>query len=230
MTANQISFAAQQETERHNRATEALQERANDINSEHLSRMDDINERYNNAYIALQTAQGDEKLRLQHELNSIEQQKSLINQEYYARTNALKEEELQLKNRSQDWLQTYQQQMVNLGFGDLFAKMYATEVQKTRNEYEHQYQEDLIRIQDYNALANFTDISNRYELGKMQNYINMQLATSQKNLMDTQASAALSGAIFNGVQAIGGLMNPLNMLWNNPFGIQLPGRRANGGK
>lgn len=226
MTANQISFAAQQETERHNRVTEQLQERANDINAEHLSRMDDINSRYNDTFLALQQAQGDEKLRLQHELNGIEQQKALITQEYNARVNALREDELSLKNRSQDWLQTYQDQMIKMGFGELYAKMYATQVQEKKTEYDHQYQEDLIRIQDYNALANFTHISNQYELGKMQNYINMQLATSQKNLMDNQAAAALSGAIFNGVQSIGSIMNPLNLLWNNPFGNNLPKTKA----
>lgn len=212
MTANQINHAAQQETARHNVAVEELEARKNDIDEEHYQRMDAINSTYNDRYLELQKSQGDEKLRIQAELADLEQSKALELQHYHAMTTALEQDKLKLQDRSQDWLENYQSHMISLGYSEQYAKMYAAMVQNKKVEYDKHYQDEMIRIQDYNALANWTKLQNEYELGRMQNYINMKTAASQMSLNEYKAGTEFANSIFNGIKILGGTLMPFSFM------------------
>lgn len=107
MTSNQIAYASHLEDIRHNQATEANQDTANSEIERHnmateqleahklqieqdfkqatvvyQNRMADIQEQYNNTYLALQQAAQDEKERYQQQLNLLDAEKNSITQQY----------------------------------------------------------------------------------------------------------------------------------------------------
>lgn len=112
MTSNQIAFReaiensrhnkeTESETERHNLATEKLQSDANAINAakaenerNYQSASLSLTREIETNKLALQKAQGDEKLRLTAELNALEGQKIAIDEAYKVRSNELRAQEL----------------------------------------------------------------------------------------------------------------------------------------
>lgn len=102
MTANQIAYASEQETERHNQVMEDLSKEANRIKAQDVSNNDQyhqqslrIQDDYNRNYLALQKAQGDERLRIQNDLAMLEREKVQLDSWY-------KQEQVVLEASKQD--------------------------------------------------------------------------------------------------------------------------------
>lgn len=143
MTANQISYAVAQETKRHNEATEdiereknRLQSIRNDNDRIYQERSNDIQERYNNVYLELQQTQGDKRLELEEELNSIKREQNAIDQWYKTESVALKASEVDVAR--QDMLNTdkYRTRLNDLGYEKNQIDWYDAMVREKWNEYQ----------------------------------------------------------------------------------------------
>lgn len=120
MTSNQIAFAQTQEAIRHNQAyevetnrhnveSEDIQKEANRIEEKKVDndkwyqeQMAAIEREYKTALIKLQRSQGDEKNRLQAELNDIEARRAGTTAEYQRNQNEIAKEQNVINSRAQD--------------------------------------------------------------------------------------------------------------------------------
>lgn len=203
MTANQISYAALGETKRHNVEQEDISREQNRIaemrannEREHNQALEDITRRYNEKSLQISEAQGDEKLRLQAELNQLEREKVEIDNFYKTESIALKQSEVNIENAKQQEMERYQKSLTDLGYGELAAKNLANELQNKKIEYEKYYNDNIIRIQDINALntgikisndylTNMTRIQHDYELG----LINSKQQQEKIDLLNAETAA-----------------------------------------
>lgn len=169
MTSNQIAYATEQETERHNRRTEEIADEQNRIaemkannEREHNQAIEAIQSRYNDTYLRYSEAQGQEKLDLQRELQEIEREKVDIDNFYKTEMIALNASDVQTRQEAQQSLQKYQENLIAIGYSEAEAKKQANFIRDKEVEYQKHYQEEQIRIQDYNALNQGIKVSNDY--------------------------------------------------------------------
>lgn len=202
MTSNQIAYATEQETERHNRRNEELMEDQNRIaemkannEREHNQAIEAIQSRYNDTYLRYSEAQGQEKLDLQRELQEIEREKVEVDNFYKTEMIALNASDVQTRQQAQESLAKYQENLIKIGYSEAEAKQQANFIHEKEVEYQRHYQEEQIRIQDYNALNQGIKISNDYltNMTKVKNdyFLGLQeLKLRQENLDLTNAKTA----------------------------------------
>lgn len=151
MTANQIAYAglqeetrhnqaAESENARHNQATEAMEQElnrikaeANRITDEHNVRSDAIQKEYNTTYLELQKAQGDRKLDLQEQLNTITSKRQVADQEYQSQMTGVEMERNKLTARHELEVQRHNKEMESLENQNQFLR-YALENKKQEIE------------------------------------------------------------------------------------------------
>lgn len=222
MTANQISAQANREAARHNEELEGIQKEKNRIDEEHYQRMDTINDQYNQKSLALQEAQGWEKLRLQKDLQDLEADKFRELSEYHQLTVGLEQQNQQLKERGQAWLERYQSNMIKLEMFEKYNDMQKNILEGKRIDYEHEYWENLIRVQDYNSMINWkrTEQENEqnirmYNLNYQRALIEAKLAGSEVELNKIKGATAVANSIFGGIKTLTGTISPFALAGTN---------------
>lgn len=196
MTSNQLQYASNQisqqmadETGRHNEETEAeikrhnsvlegIQQEANDIerlkaeyNKELEQNKQWIQQQYNDAYLALQKAQGDEANRIKAQLADIDSQKVYWDNLHNIRMDDISDKLAALKLRSQE-----EDERHNVAMEDYYNTMNL--LTKQKQGYEERYQKGM--------LAYYNGILADRELQTTHNYIlgtqNITLGTQSNTL------------------------------------------------
>lgn len=143
MTSNQIAYAANVETNRHNVKQEELYEnelnikqQQADTDREYKQTMADITRRYNDTYLELQQAQGDRKLDLQQQLNMIEQEKMRTDRYYKTEMAILESSRVDIAASQQKAQEEYWNRLVSLGYDENDIKRMQTMLEDKRIEYQ----------------------------------------------------------------------------------------------
>lgn len=225
MTSNQIAYATQQETARHNLVSEQnekeslrISEDRNNLQREYNQQMADIQRRYNDTYLEMQKAQGDRKLDLQKELNDIEWEKT--NAESYYKQNSVVNMQATAELRSQELKeqQRYHDQLKDLGYTDAAIKYYEAMVKNKSAEYQKYYNDEMVRIQDYNALSTRQNVQNQWQLGllnvenqSVSNEIRNEELQERKKLWDVEKGTMITGQVFQGLNTVKGFIPGINL-------------------
>lgn len=240
MTANQLQNVSNIETERHNRAMEALEDRRLNLTQEHNNNMDNLDYLYKTKTLELQKAQGDRKLDLQQDLNDIEDKKRIENERWHAVSLGLQEEELAIKQQAQDWLQQYQGEMINLGYGKQFVEEWGTYLKGLDIEYQKQWRETEAEIQrEKNKLeqerntiawANWSLDQDRFTADKYFNTAKMQRDAwalgIQQASAEVENATKIADSIFGGVKTIGNILLPFSFAPINLPNVNLGGQNG----
>lgn len=213
MTSNQIAYAGFNETVRHDKAMEDISNETNRINAdrnryeeEYRRRLNDIQENYNTKYLEMQEAQGQRKLDLQQELNWIEWQKTNIDSSYKANMAQIAEQNAKVNERNQVETERYQKALNDLGFSRNEIEAQLANIRNKQVEYEKYWNDNQIRIQDFNALVNKQKIDNDYSLGLIRTEIESVRNELQKELQEYQEATMFTNSVWNGVNSILGFM------------------------
>lgn len=209
MTSNQIAYAGYNETVRHDKAMEDISNESNRINAdrnryeeEYRRRVNDIQAEYNTKYLAMQEAQGQRKLDLQEELNWIEWQKTNIDSSYKANMAQIAEQNAKVNERNQLETERYQKTLNDLGFSRNEIEAQLANIKNKQAEYERYWNENQVRIQDFNALVNKQKIDNDYSLGLMRVEIENVRNELQKELQEWQEATMFTNSVWQGVGTI----------------------------
>lgn len=209
MTSNQIAYAGFNETVRHDKAMEDINSEANRISAdrnryeeEYRRRVNDIQEEYNRKYIAMQEAQGQRKLDLQQELNWIEWRKTNIDSSYKANMAQIAEQNAKVNERNQIETERYQKTLNDLGFSHNEIEAQLANIKNKQAEYEKYWNENQVRIQDFNALINKQKVDNDYSLGLIRAEIDQTRNELQKELQEWQEATMFTNSVWQGVGTI----------------------------
>lgn len=206
MTANQVAYAANVESIRHNRETEEISKRSNDIQAErnqidrdYKTRVLDLQEAYNNTSLAMQEAQGNRKLDLQEQLNLITHELNTAEANYKQAMSEVAIRNSSISERNQQEMERYQKALNDLGYSKLDIEAQLANVRERQVEYEKQIAEDQIRIQDFNALVNKTRTDNEYSLGLIRAENEQVRNELQKELQEWQEATLFTNSVWEGV-------------------------------
>lgn len=216
MTANQLGYAANLETARHNRATEAeiaahdrttedlaaqsnrIQDDKNRIQEQYNRDITDIQRRYNDTYLELQRSQGDRRLDIQQQLADIENEKKDITKSYNSQMIELRGMEIGNENLKIQETNRHNQRLEELeNRGQLFTR----EVALKRAEYERTSQREANLTREVANLINFKETKKRMELIEAQKNV---AELEAKYMLSTKTSQALSG-IGAALRGLGGV-------------------------
>lgn len=143
MTSNQIAYATNVETNRHNVRQEELydkelgiKQQQADTDREYKQTMADITRRYNDTYLELQSAQGDRKLDLQQQLNMIEQEKMRTDRYYKTEMAILESSRVDIAQSQQKAQEEYWNRLVDLGYSENDIKRMQAMIEDKRVEYQ----------------------------------------------------------------------------------------------
>lgn len=213
MTSNQIAYAGYNETVRHDKAMEDISNESNRISAdrnryeeEYRRRVNDIQQEYNTKYLEMQEAQGQRKLDLQQELNWIEWQKTNIDSAYKSNMAQISEMNAKVNERNQIETERYQKALNDLGFSRNEIEAQLANIKNKQIEYEKYWNENQIRIQDFNALVNKQKIDNDYSLGLIRTEIESVRNELQSELQEWQKATMFTNSVWQGVGTILGFV------------------------
>lgn len=209
MTSNQIAYAGFTETVRHDKAVEELNSESNRIQAdrnrfemEYRNRLNDIQEEYNRKSLELQEAQGQRKLDLQEQLNWLEYRKTNIDAEYKANMAQINERNSQTMARNQSETERYQKTLNDLGFAKNEIEAQLANIKEQQVKYEKYWQDNQVRIQDFQALLNKQKVDNDYSLGLMNVEVQNVRNELQKELQEWQEATMFTNSVWQGVGTI----------------------------
>lgn len=254
MTSNQIAYAqtlvndrAEQEGERHNRAyeeethrhnvaTEELSKAANDIESErnywerwYRQESNSIQRDYNNAYLALQTAQGKQKLDIEQQLANIKSREQFTDAHYKENMLRINDDANQIKRELAD--ETVRSNIAKeaLTQSQIANEVWSNQLKSKQLEYQNSYWNASISLGNLQAVYNRERDLNNYTLGLMnvnlglENLkVNAATAESQKTLNYSTVWRNYLNGFTQSVRDIGSTINPY-------FGFQLFNNNVLGG-
>lgn len=229
MTANQIAYAGIEEEKRHNQisegelnrhnvATESLDQQKVEIDRERVevdrhykSRSLDLEDKWKAAYLAVQKSQGDEKLRLQSELNRITSNKNELENWYNQQQVELKAKDQGIAKDRQAEDARHNKVMESISSNYNFMHF---ALENKRVEYQNTYWRDsisnqLLDLSRKERELNFSNlITERYGVPKMEaetSKLSADAARTQKDTwwMDWNYGP---GSLFNGlgIKVLGG--------------------------
>jgi len=209
MTSNQIAYAGFTETVRHDKAIEELNSESNRIQAdrnrfemEYRTRLNDIQEEYNRKSLELQEAQGQRKLDLQEQLNWLEYRKTNIDAEYKANMAQINERNSHTMARNQAETERYQKTLNDLGFAKNEIEAQLANIKEQQVKYEKYWQDNQIRIQDFQALLNKQKVDNDYSLGLLNVEVQNVRNDLQKELQEWQEATMFTNSVWQGVGTI----------------------------
>lgn len=177
MTANQIAYQANIEIGRHNRATESelnrhnlvqedldaqglkIQDEKNKITQDYQTRQNEIQDRYNQEYLAWQKASTKGKLEVENRLANIQEEKNQIQSEYNVMMRDIQERSNMLRDKE---LQESQRHNASMESIDRTYKTNWFAIETRKAEYQSTYYRELISEQraanNIQAMRNANDL------------------------------------------------------------------------
>lgn len=209
MTANQIAYAANQETHRHNEVDEGIRERANDINAErnrleqeYRDKALNLDAQYKQLQYDLDKAQGDRKLDIQEQLAWIEFKKQTADADYKAQMVRINEQQTAINKTNSDELIRYQTRLNELGFAKNEIDAQLANLRERQIEYENASRRDQLTI---NELANRIELqkaNQEYSLGLIRAENEQVRNELQAEVQKYQEGTMIANSVWNGVASI----------------------------
>lgn len=242
MTANQIAFQSNIETERHNRvteqelgrhntATEGLQQQANELESwkiavekQYKEEANRIQDEYNRAYIRLQQAQGDKRLEIEEYLARIKQKEIDNELQYNIERNKIANEANLITKARNEETERHNKAMEEYN-NTYMVNTFALENRKA--EYMSTYYRDTISLGraklQFEKNASLRDYLMKSELTASQiGLISEQTMTEKLRQSNIEADTELKGSqnvsegfhiLWDGIDAVGGVAGKLAPLF-----------------